>query len=338
MIASDKKLQSFQLDHRNSREFHLCGVGLYGPWSLDFIRLPEDENEFVLGDPWKIPEKIIEAAAPCRFRENYYEYPRNPCAYPMHERCWVLMTRILDVDLIKANMDLFVKAIRKRWNNERVFGLNGKFMEETKWETMRKEYRRKFQQNPSKHLNKYLIHLAKSMDCSHNSYALQGPLNIVEVRNVILEAEACQREQGKRAAADGEKKPSPITATRTSARRQMLRHSSSNFQADKIIVPPEVILLIMDQLQGHKEMQLLLWAFPHWRCIIPQSYWRLRCVKEFMLDPERIPAAQALEWSRVYCQIDRLFPRSHGLHNRRRIMKVLKGHKALFLKFVGERV
>lgn len=38
----------------------------------------------------------------------------------MHERCWALMTRILDVDLIEENLDLFVKVIRQQRDKNRL--------------------------------------------------------------------------------------------------------------------------------------------------------------------------------------------------------------------------
>lgn len=40
------------------------------------------------------------------------KYRRKP-AYFMHERCWNLMTGILDEDRILDNLELFVKAIKK---------------------------------------------------------------------------------------------------------------------------------------------------------------------------------------------------------------------------------
>lgn len=38
----------------------------------------------------------------------------HPCAFQMYERCWVLMTRILDESLIRQHLDLFVKALYRK--------------------------------------------------------------------------------------------------------------------------------------------------------------------------------------------------------------------------------
>ncbi|KGO75630.1 hypothetical protein PITC_055080 [Penicillium italicum] len=44
---------------------------------------------------------------------NFVSRLEYPGAFPFHERCWQLMTRILDVDVIKRNLDLFLRAIFK---------------------------------------------------------------------------------------------------------------------------------------------------------------------------------------------------------------------------------
>jgi hypothetical protein len=354
-LFADKKtklvFQIYQGDHRN---FHLSGVGLFSLWNNGFLRVPRNENELILGKPWKIPDKFIEAYMDTI---EYDSKDYNPCGYPIHERCWVLMTRILDVNLIKAHLNLFVKAICQMNKKPKIYDLAWKTCKETEWCNLKEYYGEKFTQNPGE----YLARLERRMECSEKIYALRDPLKVIEVRNLIQEAETLRREQEKRTAKERpsslnsedvttpcpyasfgphptsrEKITSKIKPKTANPRHMMILRSSSTLQADKIILPAEIILLIMDRLPGCNEIRFLLWAFPHWSPMVPQTYWRARFVKDLMLDRKEVPGLDALDWQRVYFKIDHVFETSHGLRNQRRIMKVLEGTKALFLKYVAD--
>jgi hypothetical protein len=199
------------------------------------------------------------------------------------------------------------------------------------------------------------------MECSEKIYALRDPLKVIEVRNLIQEAETLRREQEKRT--DKERPsslnsedittpypfasfgPHPTSREKITGKKKsktanprhvMILPSSSTLEADKIILPAEIILLIMDRLPGCNEIRFLLWAFPHWSPMVPQTYWRARFVKDLMLDRKEVPGLDALDWQCLYLKIDHVFETSHGLRNQRRIMKVLEGTKALFLTYVAD--
>jgi hypothetical protein len=127
LFADKKTKQVFQIYQGDHRNFHLSGVGLFSLWNNGFLRVPRNENELILGKPWKIPDKFIEAYMGT-IEYDFKDY--NPCGYPIHERCWVLMTRILDVNLIKAHLNLFVKAICEMNKKPKIYDLAWKTCEE----------------------------------------------------------------------------------------------------------------------------------------------------------------------------------------------------------------
>lgn len=316
---------------------------MLGPWSEYFTRLPKSENDLILGDPWKLPDRFIEAyAVPigCRLWDN------KPFAYPIHERCWVLMTHILDADLIKTHLDLFVKAFRRTYVNRKLYNLDNKICDDYEWEELEEYYGDMFIENP----DKYLARLEKQMECSEKRHALRDPWKVVEIRNLIkagIHREAQKRRPNEHAPVssilNNRATTCPYIPTqgkienkkrldvlKSKPCHQMILRSSSTLDGEKIILPAELILLIMDQLSNSREIRYLLWVFPHWDLLIPRSYWRTRFVKDLMLDYKEVPSLDVLDWKGLYFQIDEVFEKSHGLRNRKRIMKVLEKVKKLF--------
>lgn len=60
---------------------------------------------------------------------------------------------------------------------------------------------------------------------------------------------------------------------------------------------------------------------------VPQRYY---------FEYEEIADRDDLDWQQLYFEAQELLETSHGLRNRRRIMKILKGTNALFLKFLSD--
>lgn len=262
---------------------------------------------------------------------------RNPRAYPIHERCWVLMTRILDENLIKAHLDLFVKAMHQRTKNKtgyisvKVYDLDRKLCDEMEWRKWKDIYGDLHLRDPKKYIQCY----TRELECSDRIYALRDPVKVVDVRDLIREEETgmVQPPTRKKNKDKNDKKQKPRGFI--PCHRMVLR-SSSTLNPLTVFLPPELILMIADNLADSKEIRLLLWAFPHWSSMIPESYWRTRFTKDFMLDYGVVPDIDALDWRRLYFRAGCLYETSHGLRNRRRIMRVLEGTKGLFLRYVAD--
>ncbi|KAL1986542.1 hypothetical protein VTN96DRAFT_6120 [Rasamsonia emersonii] len=153
------------------RTYHVSGVALYGPWDR-FLMVPRRRDEVIMGDPHQTPEKFVEAYVSSL---EYDCMDFNPCGYAVHERCWVLMARVIDVRLVKKNLDLFVKALCQR-KQERIYELDKKICEEGQWDILEHEYGDKFVKNPRKYLRSY----EKNMECSDTVFSERDPLNIPE--------------------------------------------------------------------------------------------------------------------------------------------------------------
>jgi hypothetical protein len=237
--------------------------------------------------------------------------------------------------------------------HDKIYNLNQKLCEESDWEYWKEAWPDKYQQNRKKWTSSY----TKKMKCSDKVYALRDPLKITEVRDLMVkEAETVKRERERRTS--NAKRPSclnsedmatpdlsasskqqqdsakKMSSEKPSTRHMMILRSSSTLQAHTILLPVEIILIITDMLEGWKEIRMLLWIFPHWRPMMPQRYWRTRFVKDLTFDYEEVPELDAVDWRYLYYKVDQLSATSHGLRNRRRIMKILEGTKELFLKYV----
>lgn len=171
------------------RTYHVSGVALYGPWDR-FLMVPRRRDEVIMGDPHQTPEKFVEAYVSSL---EYDCMDFNPCGYAVHERCWVLMARVIDVRLVKKNLDLFVKALCQR-KQERIYELDKKICEEGQWDILEHEYGDKFVKNPRKYLRSY----EKNMECSDTVFSERDPLNIPEVRKFIDKAASKKKKRRQR--------------------------------------------------------------------------------------------------------------------------------------------
>ncbi|KAL4875232.1 hypothetical protein BJY04DRAFT_202474 [Aspergillus karnatakaensis] len=93
-------------------------------------------------------------------------------------------------------------------------------------------------------------------------------------------------------------------------------------------MPPELIMIILDNPPESKQIRRLMWAVR-----VPVSYWRRRFIKEFMLEDEEMHVRDTnnLNWHRLYYKTARIRDNSHGLQNRKRILDHLQNIKANFL-------
>jgi hypothetical protein len=220
------------------------------------------------------------------------------------------MTHILDANMIKAHLDLFLKAISQMRKNPRIYDMDNKICESTSWEYLQQCYGPRIIQLPSKDspISEGRI------KCSEKIYALRDPLKIVEIPNMIHEAEMLKQEQEQQPNFLNSEYPFASSRAHQTSREKTTLRSESKIMADKIILPQDIILLIMDRLPSFKDIWLLLRIFPHWRPMVPKSYWRSRFVQDLMLEYNEVPGLDALDWHHLYFfKIDHLFKTSHGL-------------------------
>lgn len=303
---------------------YISGVALFGYWNICDIRVPRDPNELFLGNP-EISSKGLQKADPtCR---HYYYCCPEPRAFLMHERCWALMTRILDVCLIEKHLDLFLTILTDKVDHGKS-GVECLVLEIDYWNRLKKEYEDLSWDDPKEYLKIYEPK-ARPRD---GYYKPRDPCNIPELRDLLNDPGKIQRQ------AQTKEKP---TAPRKHLERKPRTHKMplrplSYFDRRSIRVPTDIILIIMDLLPEFRDIRFLLWVFPQWKPLIPQGYWRLRCIDELVLE-QPLPAADALDWRYLYFHIDKLLSESHGWLNRQRIMRNLARIKAMFLKSVSKK-
>lgn len=311
----------FRLEKEGPR-FHLSGVGELRPTHK--VSLPQDEDEMILWNHRSesqhaplIPNFVSTPAYPLRhlLGDGYHK------AFPMHERCWHLMTRILDVELIKKDMDIFFRAMcepqRVTWrevNSSHVPPVYKEWLEFISGLTpisylIPLRFRAKDDANPS-HMPRHF----RSAD----------PLNDSYMKNLIAKYTAKYTKQR-------EKGFEPVSQY-SSPTHTMSRRSQATFKPRNVLLPTELILNIADYLEHHKDIQTLLWVFPRWHSMIPDSYWRRRFIDDNYLENNQFPPADALDWQHVYLNTDKLLRPSWGWRNRQRILSRLEETKARFLQ------
>ncbi|ODM21475.1 hypothetical protein SI65_02319 [Aspergillus cristatus] len=226
----------------------------------------------------------------------------------MHERCWVLMTRVLDVDLIEEHLDLFVRALchqAKRNEFEPDDSLADDYPE--LWGQLDKFY----------HRSKEYLRIHKNGQHPYRGCCEPpDPLNIPELRDLLRHPEKIRRE------------------TRNS-KTQIIPYTHSRSRTSNIAVPMDVVLMIIDLLPGRRNIKLLLLVFPQWSTLIPQIYWRLRCIHDHFLPEESLPAVDELDWRWFYFNFDQMLSKSLGWLNRRRVMRDMEHIDMLFLTILA---
>lgn len=291
--------------------FHLSGVGELRPGQT--ICLPQDDNQMVL---WNYQGPIQHALPTPKF----FSVLAQLLILPMHERCWRLMTRILDVELIKKNMDIFVRAMCQPWMPTRPVSSPSRIYPVAELLKLGVGLPGKFRLTPTSYRG------MGDEDLSHMPRDFRGadPLNDSYVDKVVARFAAKytkKREKG------SEPTWQPSIPTHTMSRR-----SQGTFRPRNVFLPTELILNIADYLGHHKDIQNLLSVFPHWHPMIPDSYWRRRFVDDNCLNNVQSPPEDALDWQHLYLNSDRLLRPSLGWRNRQRILSQLQGTKERFLR------
>lgn len=261
----------------------------------------------------------------------------------MHERCWTLMTRMIDVDLIMSNLREFCQALwhtRVSVGQRSYYFLDHKYHEENRWSHCRALYGDKFLRNP----RRFVARDTRGLTCSDKVYSLRDPWSIPEIWIEINRQSArWQREQVQVYSADVVTKPK---SRKSVARVNHQQSRDSGAQKKKVLrswwrtnasLPAELIMIIIDYLPTCRDVRLLMWVFPQWSHSVPMFYWRRLFIREMMLEDHEssIPGPDECHWQRLYYGIDRITASSHGLRNRQRILSILEGIKTAFMDSLG---
>lgn len=292
--------------------FHLSGVGELQPTHQ--ISLPHNENDMILCNH----QSDGQHAFP---NPNFVSELTYSVAFPMHERCWKLMTRMLDVDLIKKNMDIFLHAMCDPYDVTRpLLDPTGTYPLWLEWFKLLDNLTSGLYLNPQKFRAK------DDARPSHMPPEFRGadPLNDPCLNDVITKYTTeytMQRKMG------FEPRSQPSIPT-----HPMSRRSQARFKTRNVFLPTELILNIADHLDNHEDIHALLLVFPNWHPMIPNSYWRRRFIEDNCLRSDEFPAVDAMDWQRVYLSGDKLLRLSLGWQNRQYILSRLDRIKDRFLE------
>lgn len=161
-------------------EYRLTGVAIYKN-QVDHV-FPDDPEKLILGDPEKWPEKPLSAALGyVRNGKPYTMHKKN--AYPVHERCWSLMLRILDIGLVEKHLDSSIKVLCQQAEKNR----NAKNLL-VNMQGCWREPKRRYKDMSWEESEKYAKGCEQQMSCTDDScfnrfYAPRDPFNIPELRS-----------------------------------------------------------------------------------------------------------------------------------------------------------
>lgn len=273
-------------------------------------------------------------------------------AYPMHERCWALMTRILDVGLIESNLFLFTKVLYQRMKDTK--GANKFLIDEKQYwkQPGQKYYMNLALKDPAKYAKICEGKMKTIEGCLDYAFAPRDPFNVPELPGLLSDLEEShkkklqketQKKLDKQAAAA--QAPAPAATTPSKPRRikawkprtprcHRMGLRPSTFDVCRIEAPTEIIIMIMDYLPSLRDIKTLMWVFPQWRYKVPQTCWRDRFIRELALN-ELAQNANALDWRYLYFNADELLAKSHGWLFRRHVLGSLEKTKVAFLKSVN---
>ncbi|EKV06437.1 hypothetical protein PDIG_69500 [Penicillium digitatum PHI26] len=256
---------------------------------------------------------------------------KYPKALPIHERRWQLITRVLDADVIRRNMGIFVRAMLKT----NFFTFSGTGCDSI---LVSPEVRvvlglaSPVTTNASSLAPRFYLttETFRATDYGNPSNAPRGflgtdPLNDFSyIENVIAKYTAKYTKQRKKGLKPMSQPPMPT--------HNMSRRSQAPFKTGHVFLPAELILNITDYLEYHKDIQTLLSVFPHWYPMIPDSCWKRRFIDYNCLDDDQFPAVDALDCQHVYFNTDRLFRPSLAWGSRQYILSQLGEVKGRFLR------
>lgn len=348
-------------------EARLSGVSMCGPFTgrahrlaavrggFTGVQVPLDPDEAILGSSYDLPVDYPVI--------NESNLGRHMSIQTMHERCWSLLKRVLDENVIKAHLFEFASAAWEVANtvenkkNRTIHNLPGPIEEADEWKELWERYNDKLGKYPEKCWRKFEKYLQKR----DKVYAYRDPVNIPEVREFFqetsLKSASLDGDATKRGGAEDSKKwkssksesfqsKSKQPKTRTNYRtpdihRQENSASSSVAKSETrtIHLPAEVILLIIDYLPDVEDLKNLLCAFPRWRFMIPDSYWRSQILSQRILFEQEVPDinTQGLDWACAYFGLNDFNKRSHGLRSRQWIVNHLMKINEVFLQILHSR-
>lgn len=116
--------------------------------------------------------------------------------YPIHERCWTLTTRLLDIRLVKGHLKEFTRALQREW-----FGMHHyegdviKVLRDTdywgRWLGVCRMVRAR------NDVEGYLAWTERNLECSRLTYLMRDPLRIHDIPAFLAkEQNRSQNEQG----------------------------------------------------------------------------------------------------------------------------------------------
>lgn len=149
-------------------------------------------------------------------------------AYPMHERCWALMIRILDVGLIKNNLFLFTKVLYQRMKETK--GANKFVIDEQQYwkQPGQKYYMNLALKDPAKYAEICEGEMKTLEGCLDYAFAPRDPFNIPELPGLLSDLEETHKKKGPKG---NTKEVGKASRSSTSAR--VSSNSSTKAQEDK---------------------------------------------------------------------------------------------------------
>ncbi|KAL2869106.1 uncharacterized protein BJX67DRAFT_379583 [Aspergillus lucknowensis] len=298
------------------KRYRLSGVGLAGT----SIPLPRSSADcMMIGDILSADHDKPEIKDLYVADLKHRPVGRASTCHMIHERCWVLLTRVLDACLIEDNLSVFSEIVMKHYRSPSdIPSPRMKDDGEGAWNSHKdkEESEKCGLNNPRAYAQLY----STDLPCNETEHALRDPWKVVDVWEQI---KAEEKKWGR------ERRRKPTTQSRKARRKNPLGAK----------LPPELIMEILDLLEDSKQIRALMWAFPYWGARVPNSYWRRRFIDEFMLEDEAqsIPGPTALNWRRLYYKTERIHLSSHGLLNRRRIVRISEKLKTSFLDALDRR-
>jgi hypothetical protein len=299
-----------------SPSFHISGAGIFRTGY--HIRLPQDGNKtiFLRGDSddpniESIPEEQI-----------FVPWSSYQFAFYLHERCWQLMTRIVDKDLITHNLDLLLPTMHESKEGLSLWGRRP--YQHREWFLFTVQVAQPYRTS----LTQFLGFEGEGSDAFYPDYMGADPFNDPHVKLQISKERTKHENRTKR----GKSRPQYLIPT-----HGMKRRSQIAFKFPKEFLPPEIVCMITDHLETKIDLWNFSTAFPQWHSLIPTNYWRQRFRDDNCLKNEELPPSDAVDWCHFYFSSDKLLERSLGWRNRQHILTRLRSVKVRFLKRVEER-
>lgn len=237
-----------------------------------------------------------------------------------------MATRIVDVDLIMENLDLFSRSLLLSADNHiRAVTID----EQRYWREPAKEYKDLVWTDPAEYAKVCDKRMRRIDGCLELSSAPRDPFNIPELRDLLNQPEKLRRPKTKKQR-EREMEQMESSVGRIALKPYVPRSYQSQSNCK---VPTEIILMILEYLDEYPDIFGLIRVFPQYRAMISRAAWRRKCIDVLLLE-EPLPSAVDLDWSYFYSNIRRLLRKSHGWMFRGSVLSNLEERKDIFLKQV----